>query len=153
MQTGFVHLHNFLRWVIVILLVVSIVKAYSGWSAKKTFQPGDKKVWLFTMIASHITLLLGLYQYFFGAVGIKMIQAAGMGVAMKDSTTRFWAVEHIFSMLLAIALITIGHVKYKKTLKANSTRILYVIALILILLAMPWPFRSGIGRPLFPGMA
>ena len=82
-----------------------------------------------------------------------MIQSAGMGATMKDAASRFWAVEHIFSMLLAIALITIGHVKYKKTLKANSTRILYVIALILILLAMPWPFRSGIGRPLFPGMA
>jgi len=71
---------------------------------------------------------------------------------MKNAISRFWAVEHVFTMLIAIILITIGHRKYKKTLKPSPTRSLYVIALILILLAIPWPFRAGIGRPLFPGM-
>ncbi len=103
-------------------------------------------------MSAHAILLVGLYQYIVGPLGIKMIQAAGMGATMKNAASRFWAVEHIFSMILAIALITIGHIQYKKTLKPSPTRILYVIALILILLAMPWPFRAGIGRPLFPGM-
>ena len=96
--------------------------------------------------------MVGLYHYIVGPLGIKMIQSAGMGATMKNATSRFWAVEHVFTMLIAIILITIGHIKYKKTLKPSPTRILYVIALILILLAIPWPFRAGIGRPLFPGM-
>ena len=58
MATGLLHLHNFLRWVIIVLLVLSIVKAYTGWQSKKEFAAADKKTWLFTMIAGHITLLL-----------------------------------------------------------------------------------------------
>jgi len=144
MNTGLLHLHNALRWVILISLLISIYKLFSKKDALKTSK--------ILLISSHSTLLLGLYQYFFGAVGIKMIQSAGMGVAMKDATTRFWAVEHISSMLIAIVLITIGHISYKKTQNASKTTVFYVIALLLIVLAMPWPFREGIGRPWFPGM-
>jgi hypothetical protein len=145
MNTGLLHLHNALRWVILITLLISIYKLVLKKEALKTSK--------ILLISSHTTLLLGLYQYFFGAVGFKMIQAAGMGVAMKDAATRFWAVEHIFSMLIAITLITIGHIKYKKTGNSKPTQILYILALILILLAMPWPFKAGVGRPWFPGMA
>ncbi len=144
MNTGLLHLHNALRWVILISLLMSIYKLYSKKDALKTSK--------ILLISSHSTLLLGLYQYFFGAVGVKMIQAAGMGVTMKDATTRFWAVEHISSMLIAIVLITIGHISYKKTQNASKTTVFYVIALLLIVLAMPWPFREGIGRPWLPGM-
>ena len=144
MNTGLLHLHNALRWVILISLLLSIYQLYFKKDALKTSK--------ILLISSHSTLLLGLYQYFFGAVGIKMIQAAGMGVAMKDATTRFWAVEHFSSMLIAIVLITIGHISYKKTQNASKTTVFYVIALLLIVLAMPWPFREGIGRPWFPGM-
>ena len=144
MNTGLLHLHNALRWVILITLLLSIYQLYTKKDALKTSK--------ILLISSHSTLLLGLYQYFFGAVGFKMIQAAGMGVAMKDATTRFWAVEHISSMLIAIVFITIGHISYKKTQNASKTTVFYVIALLLIVLAMPWPFREGIGRPWFPGM-
>ncbi len=144
MTTGLLHLHNLLRWVILITLFLSIYKLWSKQNAL-----GVSKILL---ISSHTTLLLGLYQYITGAVGLKMIQAAGMGAAMKDAATRFWAVEHIFSMVLAIVLITIGHVKYKKSSQSGTTQVLYVIALLLILSAIPWPFRAGIGRPWFPGV-
>jgi len=105
------------------------------------------------LIASHTTLVLGLYQYFVSSlVGFKTIQSVGMATAMKDAVSRFWAVEHIFSMVLAIILITIGHIKYKKTGKTNPVFTFYLIALLLILSATPWPFRAGIGRPWFPGV-
>ena len=144
MYTGLLHLHNTLRWVIIIALILSIYKLFTNKDALKTSK--------ILLMSAHASLLVGLYQYIAGPLGIKMIQSAGMAATMKDSVSRFWAVEHIFSMILAIVLITIGHIKYKKTLKPSPTRIFYVIALILILLAMPWPFRAGIGRPLFPGM-
>ena len=144
MYTGLLHLHNTLRWVVLIALILSIYKLFTNKDALKT-----SKTLLMSALAS---LVVGLYQYIAGPLGIKMIQSAGMAATMKDAGSRFWAVEHIFSMILAIVLITIGHVKYKKTQNAGPTRILYVVALILILLAMPWPFREAIGRPLFPGM-
>ena len=144
MYTGLLHLHNTLRWVILIALILSIYKLFTQKDALKTSK--------ILLISAHTSLLVGLYQYIAGPLGIKLIQSAGMAATMKDAASRFWAVEHIFSMILAIVLITIGHLKYKKTLKPSPTRILYVVALILIRLAIPWPFREGIGRPLFPGM-
>jgi hypothetical protein len=144
MATGLLHLHNLLRWVILITLFLSIYKLWSKQNAL-----GVSKILL---ISAHTTLILGLYQYITGAVGLQLIKAAGMGAAMKDAATRFWAVEHIFSMVLAISLITIGHVKYKKSKQSGATMMLYIIALLIILSAIPWPFRAGIGRPWFPGV-
>lgn len=156
MQSGLIHLHNFLRWVILILLLVSIVKAYTGWKSKKTFSAADKKVWLFTMISAHTTLLLGLYQVAFGRYGFL---SAGLpeGVSlMKDKFYRFFWIEHPVGMLIAIMLITLGHGMAKKTVadevKYRKAFVYFLLALVVILATVPWPFREIVGRPYFPGM-
>jgi hypothetical protein len=157
MQTGLLHLHNLLRWIIFILLLVSIIKAYSGWKGKKIFSAGDAKVWLFTMIASHVTLLLGLYQWLMGRYGLLTFEIPEGTSRMKDTFIRFFQVEHPVSMLLAIVFITLGRGMAKKqvsdTDKYRKAFIYFLLGLILILAAVPWPFRGEvIGRPLFPGM-
>lgn len=144
MNTGLLHLHNLLRWVIIITLVLSILKLIANNNALKVSK--------ILLISAHTTLLLGIYQYFTSALGFQLIKTAGMAATMKDAVSRFWAVEHITSMILAIILITIGHIKYKKTSKSKPTLILYIVALLLILSAVPWPFRAEIGRPWLPGM-
>ena len=145
MNTGLLHLHNLLRWVVLITLLLSIVKLISGQNALKTSK--------ILLISVHSTLVLGLYQYFFGAWGYKLINAAGgMKEVMKNGVARFWAVEHISSMLIAIVLITIGHIRLKKGAKASTTATFYLIALLLILSAIPWHFRADIGRPWLPGL-
>lgn len=156
MQTGLVHLHNFLRWIILILLVVSIIKAYTGWQGKKAFSPGDRKIWLFTLISAHITLLLGLYQASFGRYGcFTTTLPAGMSF-MKDKFFRFYWVEHPMGMILAILLITLGYGMSKKgvtdEVKYKKAFYYFIIALLLILASIPWPFREIVGRPWFPGM-
>jgi hypothetical protein len=156
MQTGLVHLHNLLRWVILILLVISVVKSYTGWKGGKSFNPGDRKIWLFTMIAAHSTLLLGLYQWLAGRMGIINTELPEGVSMMKDKTFRFFWLEHPLMMLIAIALITLGYGMAKKpvpdTVKYQKAFRYFLIALLLILLVTPWPFREVIGRPLFPGM-
>ncbi|MCX6202732.1 MAG: hypothetical protein NTY43_00365 [Bacteroidetes bacterium] len=146
MNTGLLHLHNLLRWVVLITLLWSIVKLMTGKDALKTSK--------ILLISAHSTLVLGLYQYFFGSIGYALISqaAGGMKEVMKDAAGRFWAVEHISSMLIAIVLITIGHIRLKKGGKSSVTATFYLIALLLILSAIPWPFRAGIGRPWFPGL-
>ncbi len=154
MYTGLVHLHNFLRWVILILLIINIVRHITA--SNQTFGSKDKKWGLMLMITAHIMLLLGLYQYFAGPWGYQLIQNEGMGVVMKNAAYRFWAVEHITGMILSIVLITVARGVYRKTItnqaKHKRALLLYVIALIIILVSIPWPFREGIARPLFPGM-
>ena len=156
MQTGLVHLHSLLRWVILILLVISIIKAYTGWKSGKAFQAGDRKIWLFTMIAAHTTLLLGLYQWLIGRFGVISTHLPE-GTALPESRyLRFCQLEHPLLMIVAIVLITLGNGMAKKQVddKVKYGRALryFVYALVIILLMIPWPFREIIGRPWFPGM-
>lgn len=157
METGLLHFHNLLRWIIVILLLLSIIKAYTGWKGNKSFSAGDAKIWLFTMIASHITLLLGLYQWLMGRYGLLTFEIPAGSSRMKDPFIRFFQVEHPVSMLLAILFITLGRGMAKKdlsdSLKYRQAFVYFFVALLLLLAAVPWPFRGEIiGRPLFPGM-
>lgn len=144
MYNGLLHLHNLLRWVILILLVVSLFQAL-------TKSAGIKKSSLWLLIAAHITLLVGLYQWIAGNLGLKMIQNMGFSGVMKDAPIRFFAIEHLTGMLVGIILITIARGK-AKVLNYKAASWLYLIALIVILVTIPWPFREGIGRPWFPGM-
>ncbi len=156
MQTGLLHLHNLLRWIILVLLLLSILKSYTGMTSKKAFEASDKKIWLFTMIAAHITLLLGLYQWLLGRYGLfTYVKPEGISM-MKDPYLRFFQMEHPVSMILAIVLITLGYGMAKKNVddqtKYKKAFRYFVLALVLILAAVPWPFRELVARPLFPGM-
>lgn len=155
MYQGFVHLHNVLRWVVLLLLLIALFRHLAGLGGKRPFTPGDRKIGLFLMIAAHIQLLLGLYQWFVGPWGLKVIQNVGMSEAMKNPVYRFWTVEHNTGMLIAIILITIGRGVSKKNIsdlaKHKRTFWLFLIALVLILASIPWPGRE-VARPLFPGM-
>jgi len=154
MQSGLLHLHNFLRWVIIILLLVNIVRHFSR--ANQPFGSADKKWSLPLLISAHITLLIGLYQYFTSNYGFVFIKEMGFGEVMKNAALRFWAVEHITGMIISIALITVAHGKLRKNLpdatKHKKMAYLFLFALIIILACVPWPFREAIARPLFPGM-
>jgi Ca2+/Na+ antiporter len=156
METGLLHLHNILRWIILLLLLVSIVKSYSAWKSKKAFTAGDKKLWLFTMVAMHITLLIGLFQVTLGRYGMFVAKLPEGTSLMEDKFFRFYWVEHPTAMLLATILITVGRGMSKKPVadevKYRKAFWLFLIALILILAGIPWPFREIIGRPLIPGM-
>src|SRR5919112_1014006 len=108
MCQGLLHLHNFGRWVVIILLLAAIVRSVSGLSGNKPFTNGDRKTGLFLMIAAHTMLLIGLYQWFAGPWGLHNIQKLGMKTVMQTSVYRFWAIEHIVGMIIGIVLITIG---------------------------------------------
>jgi hypothetical protein len=75
----------------------------------------------------------------------------GFGEVMKNPVMRYYAVEHITGMLIAIVLITIGKGVAKKRIpdaaKYKRTFWFFLIALVIILATVPWPFRAGIGRP------
>ncbi len=144
MYTGLLHLHNVLRWVILILLIVALFQAI-------TKKDGIKKSSLWLLIAAHTTFLIGLYQWIAGPWGLKNIQNLGMGEVMKNTAMRFWAVEHFSMMILAVILITVAR-KKAKLASYSAAMWLYFVALVLILAAVPWPFREAIARPLFPGM-
>jgi len=156
MQTGILHLHNLMRWVVILFMLLTLIKSASGMGGNKTFTSGDRKTALFMMISVDIQLLLGLYLYFTGAWGIKNIQNQGMGNIMKDNVSRFFAIEHTIGMLIAIILVHIGYATIKKNIndKSKFSKLFWftLIAVVITLIFIPWPFREGVGRPWFPGM-
>lgn len=132
------HTHSGLRWVVLILLLASIGNAAANMGGTK---PYNRKLALFTLISAHLQLVLGLILYF----GKKWYQALPEGAdAMTKNVHRFFGMEHIGMMIIAIALITIGNSRAKKgaTDKAKYKTILifFGIALVCILAAIPWPF-------------
>jgi hypothetical protein len=154
MYTGLVHLHNFLRWVILLLLIVAIFRHLSGMTGKKAFTKGDRKTGTWLMISANVQFVLGLIQWFVGDWGYKLIaNAGGMGAVMKNAPARFWVVEHPIGMLIAVALISIGRGVAKKNIpdpnKHKRAFWFFLVALILIIVSVPWPGRVGVGRPLF----
>lgn len=157
MYTGLLHLHSLLRWVILILLVIMVVRSFMGKSGNRTWNEGDRKMVLFLLIGSHVQFLVGMYQWFAGTWGYALIQANGMADTMRNATARFFAVEHFIGMLIMITLVTIANATAKKSIndqvKYNKLFWYYAIALVLVLALVPWPFREvGMGRAWFPGM-
>ena len=138
MYTGLLHAHSGLRWVVLILLIAAIFNAFGKknggvWTAK------DKKITLFAMVFTHIQLVLGIILYFMSP---KVQFVEGF---MQNPVYRFFAVEHITLMIIAIALITIGYSKAKRAAtdakKFGAVATFYLVGLILILASIPWPFR------------
>jgi len=124
------------------MVLVACINALAGFFGNKEYQPKDFRIALFTLIVTHIQLLLGLILYFISPFGLKSILNSGMGAVMKDATLRLFAVEHITVMILAVVLITIGYSKHKKRLtskpKFKVLAIFYTLALIFMLSRIPW---------------
>lgn len=142
-------IHSILRWVILILILVAIFRSFGAGS--KPFTGAHIKNGLFLMIACDIMLLIGLIQWFTGGFGLKAIQNNGMSAVMKDGVMRFFAVEHLLMMIVAIILVHIGYSFSKKNIsdakKHTKTSLFYILALLMMLAAIPWPFReAGMGR-------
>jgi uncharacterized membrane protein YqhA len=155
MYSGLVHLHNVLRWVILLLLIIALLRHLAGMSNKRPINDRDRSIDLFLMIAAHITLVLGIYQWFAGSWGINIFRTYSMKEIMDNTALRFWAVEHISGMVIAIILITIGRGAVKRSIDWTTHKKafwFFLIALLIILASVPWPFREGIGRPWFPGV-
>ncbi|MCG8577646.1 MAG: hypothetical protein MI810_22385 [Flavobacteriales bacterium] len=134
-----VRAHSGWRWIVLILVLTAIFKAFQGRGAGKEFTAGDKKIALFAMVAFHIQFLVGLILYFLSPM---VTFAEGF---MKSTELRFYTMEHSVLMILAMVFITMGYSKSKKQTedkaKFSKIAIFYTIALILVLAAIPWPFR------------
>lgn len=152
MYTGMLHLHSFLRWIILLLLLIVIFRSLTA--GGRSFNATDKKLGLFTMISCDIMLLIGLYLWFTGAFGMNTLQNLPMKDIMSNKGLRFFFVEHFAGMIIAIALVHVGRSVAKKdlpdTVKHKRTLLFFGLALLIILISIPWPFREvGAGRGWF----
>ncbi len=132
--------HSYWAYIVLVVLILAVVNAIMGLKQKKEFTHKDFRLGLFTLIATHIQLLIGLGWYFMSP-WYKTLKSDA-ATAMGEPSVRLLAVEHPFTMILAIVLITIGWSKHKKVVKSESKfktfAIFYGIALLLVLARIPW---------------
>ncbi len=140
MYNGLLHLHSFLRWVVLAVLIIVIVKSFVGWLGKKTYTKGDKTLSLVTVSATHLQIVIGLVLYFVSPLIAMAME--DFGGAMGNAQLRFFAVEHAAIMLIAGVLLTIGSAKAKRAAddigKFKTQAIWFTITLVLILSRIPW---------------
>ena len=144
-------LHSLTRWIVVLGALWLIVSALSSLGRTSSVETSPVRVpWRVYMGGLHLQLLLGLILLFVSPLALAAW--ADMGVAMKTRPLRFFAVEHTTLMLLAIVVAQMGAVRARKArdaARAARTTLMFVcLSLLLILVAIPWPFLGQIARPL-----
>jgi len=141
-------IHNIVRWVVVIVGIIAVVRGLIGWFGKREWSSTDRTMGMLFTSAIDIQLLVGLILYvFLSPITKSMFQ--NLSQAMSNAGMRFFGLEHAFYMIIAVVLAHIGSALSKKAsepvAKHRAAAIWFGLALILILLGMPWM------RPLLPG--
>jgi len=134
-------IHSYWAYLALLILVIAVVNALIGMSSKKAFVAKDLRLSLFGLIFSHIQLLIGLVLYFVSP-WFEQWSTLGMGGVMKDAQTRLYLVEHPFTNIIAIVLITMGWSMHKRQTqdakKFSRIGIFYTLGLLLLLSRIPW---------------
>lgn len=145
--------HSLWRWVVVVAVVARLGRAVAA--RGEAFTKVDRLLGIGAIIALDVQLLLGLGLYC-GLSPATSAAFADVGAAMKDPYMRFWLVEHGPVLLGTVVAGHVGNVRVRKAVtdagKHKAAAIAYGVALLLILVAMPWPFRAIVGRPWVPGL-
>jgi hypothetical protein len=153
MYVALVILHSWLRWIVLLTGLAAAGRSLTA--GGRSWTSSDDTVAKWFTITFDIQFLIGLILYVFLSP-LTQSAFADFGGAMRDSTLRFWGVEHLAGMVVASALAHVGRAKIRKAPENRKHRmaaIFFTLALVAILLSIPWPFMP-VSRPLFrlPGM-
>ena len=151
MYSVLLFLHSIFRWLVLVSLIYSIYMASRGYALKLVFSKTDNAIRHWTATLAHIQLMIGMVLYFKSPLIHYFWSPAGKAAASKELT--FFGLVHLALMLISIILITIGSAKAKRQQQdkaaIKTVLIWYSIALILIFIAIPWPFSPLANRPYF----
>lgn len=148
MYTSLLTLHSIVRWIVLALLLYAIYKAFTGYFKQRAFSGSDNAARHYTATAAHIQLVIGMILYFKSPV-VKAYWKTKGGLLPFDYT--FFSLLHLVLMFSAIVVLTVGSAKAKREMtdrkKFSTMLIWFVVALLLILIAIPWPFSPLVKRP------
>jgi hypothetical protein len=134
------HAHSGLRWILFLLLIYTVFNSLKKIISNEKYTNSDKMFTSLTTIFAHTQFLIGLILYF---ISDKVIFSMA---SMRNSMLRFFLIEHILGMLIAITFITIGSIRVKKAKLDKSkharTFIFFFFALLIIIFTIPWPWNK-----------
>jgi hypothetical protein len=139
--------HSWVRWLVLISGLLAVLRAFRA--GRGTWGAADDRAGFWFVMLLDLQVLIGLALYVWLSP-ITHEAFRDMGAAMKSSSLRFWAVEHIFGMLIAVAFAHVGRVRIRKAEPARRRRlavIFFGLAVLAMLASIPWPGTPN-GRPL-----
>lgn len=142
--------HSAFRWLVLGTLVYSIIRAGQGYINRSDFSDWDNKVRHITATTAHIQLILGVLLYVKSP--IVQIYYSNISASFTDWDLSFFASFHFILMLVAVLFITLGSARAKRKdsdrEKFKTMVTWFSMALLIIAIAIPWPFSPLSSRPL-----
>ncbi|WP_207514687.1 hypothetical protein [Longitalea luteola] len=143
--------HSLVRWLVLISLLIAVFRSWQGWLHKKPFTPFDNAIRSAAVYTSQLQWLLGIILYCISPVVLYFFNY--FKVAVHEREIRFFGMEHITMMFIAVGLITTGSLRSrKKTSDAQRFKtmaIWFTIAFVIIFLSIPWQWSPFTRRPYF----
>jgi hypothetical protein len=144
-------IHSWLRWVVILLGAAVVIRAIAGAIGRRPWGPTDDRIVFAFMRSLDIQILIGLVLYFLLSP-ITRWALGHFGEAMGISGTRYFAVEHVFGIVVGLVLAHRGQSRIKSVsdpvAKQRVAAVFFVLALLAILVSIPWPGTPN-ARPLF----
>lgn len=141
--------HSILRYLVLLSILLVIYLAWEGFTFKKSNTRLHRIATASASGISHLQLLVGFVLYFFSPTAQSFWQTK----SMRWSDGLFFALVHFGLMSSAIVILTVGVALAKREAEEHRRfRILFnyfVLALLIILIAIPWPFSPLAQRPWF----
>lgn len=142
-------LHSWFRWIVLFSLVYALIRNWQGWLSGKSYDKADERARLLVVNTSHLQLLIGFTLYFVSPITSYFLSNTAQ--AMQNSQTWFFGILHISLMIISVITLTVGSSLARRAAsnrqKFRLMAICCTIGLLLILLAIPWPFSPLAQRP------
>jgi len=154
MYTASLIIHSYVRWLVLLLGLLAVVRGIRGMTGRRPWQPADEAAGRWFISSLDAQALIGIIIYVF--LSPFTISAwSDMAGTMRDGPLRFIVIEHQVGTIIGLALAHIGRARIRKTVdparRHRLAAIFFGLALAAILLSIPWPFMAG-GRALFRGI-
>lgn len=152
MVTALLVLHSYLRWVVIFAGIAALGGAVGGVTTRRAWLPVDNLRGLIFTISLDVQIVIGILLYLLSPVTWSAFE--DFGLAMRTPVLRFFAVEHLVGMLVAVALVHVGRVRLRRAAgdaqRHKTALVFFGLGLAVLLLSIPWPGMPG-GRVLFRG--
>lgn len=133
-------LHSWVRWLVLLSIIIAICRSYYGWLFNKNYSSADTTIRSMATSFSHLQLMLGFGLYFISPIIRYFFSDSEKAMEIHEMV--FFAIRHIITMFVAVVVLTVGSSMAKRAevsrKKFSFTAISFTVALALIIYALPW---------------
>lgn len=144
-------LHSFIRWIILICLVWTLIRSYWGWKTGGKIMPLDRWLNRIGLTSLYIQLGIGLYLYFTSPLVAYFLD--NVKESIKDTQLRFFGMEHITAMIVAILMFSFGSYRaFRMKTDRRTFKVLafwFILGFLILFFSIPWSFSPFTARPDF----